>query len=467
MERLLRSKQGAKTSSWGLPGLGNLLRRTWASREEGERQLGLSNFAEAEKHLSQAVSEAECRSAPRKAHIEVLLNLAEAQRRQKKFTDARETIEAALGLLPADQSKTASERAICLELLGNLSLDGADAAAAKDLFRQAILIEESLRKPDEAALAQRLRRLAQAQREAGELEDARATLAKALGLAEVSLGGDDAAVADMLVEMAVLHQAQKDYDAGSACLERALAIHRERCGEDCEEVARDYQRLGALWQEACRYDKAVLYYERALYVRDRQVGADGVEQTLVKVSLAEIHAGLGEYASALELMQQAVLRLDVLQDDRLARSLETLGALYSVCGRPQDASASLHRARDVWERLPGDHEAELEAISGALSQVGMYLPQDKAPHISTPLFREPLVEQRSPASAGVPAARPDTAGSGLPQVGKVLEMPCGYGAPGETLVLVNAGAPVLVPQLLVPRGLHGWEELDCDLVHLD
>ena len=393
MERLSGSKQGVRTSSWGLPGLGNLLRRTWASREEGERQLGLGNFAEAEKHLSQAVSEAESRSAPRKAHIKVLLNLAEAQRRQKKFSDARETIRAALGLLAADHSKPTSERAICLELLANLSLDEADAAAAKDLFRQAILIEESLRKPDAKALAQRLRRLAQAQREAGELEDARATLTEALSLAEVSLGGDDAAVADMLVEMAALHQAQKDYDAGAGCLERVLVIHRESRGEDGEEVARDYQRLGALWQEACCYDKAVLYYERALYVRDRQIGTNGVEQALVKVSLAEIHAGLGEYASALELMQQAVLRLDVLRDDdRLARSLETLGALYSVCGRPQDASASLHRARNVWERLPGDHEAELEAISGALSQVGMCLPQDEAPHISTPLFREPLVE---------------------------------------------------------------------------
>jgi len=62
---------------------------------KGQRQLDCRNWAEAENHLSLALAE---RRHSKHRRCQLLLNLERAQRRQGKFTEAEQSLQAALAL---------------------------------------------------------------------------------------------------------------------------------------------------------------------------------------------------------------------------------------------------------------------------------------------------------------------------------------------------------------------------------
>jgi hypothetical protein len=62
---------------------------------EGQRQLDCRNWAGAEKHLSLALAE---RRHSKHRRCELLLNLERAQRRQGKFTEAEQSLQAAMAV---------------------------------------------------------------------------------------------------------------------------------------------------------------------------------------------------------------------------------------------------------------------------------------------------------------------------------------------------------------------------------
>lgn len=106
---------------------------------------------------------------------------------------------------------------------------------------------------------------------------------------------------------------------------------------------------------------------------------------MLLVSLADVHSTEGRSARALELLQQAVPRLEGARDERVASALNNLGVVYLQHGRYEDAISSLRKARKHWEKAPEKNREELEANSQLLEEMGNYLSLEQAERLLGPL----------------------------------------------------------------------------------
>jgi len=84
---------------WTFPLIEKWKKRRDALSVEGERQLQVGNYPEAEQSLLSAIAEAEGRRDSVKKLTGMLLNLAEAQRKQRRFSPAEQSIRQAMALV--------------------------------------------------------------------------------------------------------------------------------------------------------------------------------------------------------------------------------------------------------------------------------------------------------------------------------------------------------------------------------
>src|ERR1700682_2506666 len=87
---------------------------------QGERELQVGNYSEAEKSLALAAAEANSRSFSAGRRATIRRNLAEAQRKQGKFGEAEQTIRQAITLLPDRSGQSGSQCADCLDVLADI-----------------------------------------------------------------------------------------------------------------------------------------------------------------------------------------------------------------------------------------------------------------------------------------------------------------------------------------------------------
>ncbi|MGH9666652.1 MAG: tetratricopeptide repeat protein, partial [Bryobacteraceae bacterium] len=282
--------------------------------KEGLRLLEGGNYAEAEKCFQRVVAALKDRSLPRGRHARVLLALATTQWKQKRLGEARETAESARDLLTGPKTKRGAELAECLDLLGRIYSDDGDLPAASAAFQEALDIEKETRQSDSKILTERYRHLAGALWAAGHLAEAKDAFEQAVKTSEKAHGEMHTLTADCLIDLGQCLSAHDEHDAARETLEKGLEIHRQLCGADSEEVARDYQALASAAHMAKDLEASVAYYEKALHLRERQLGGNAAEFAMLLVSLAGVHSTEGRPARALELLQQAVPRLEGARD---------------------------------------------------------------------------------------------------------------------------------------------------------
>src|ERR1700674_2291175 len=91
---------GIRLAAWATPRLQEWHRQRHMNRVEGQRHLDARNWTEAEKYLTIALAE---RRHSSKRRLDLLLGLAQAQRRQAKLVEAEQTVHVAIQL--ANQSR--------------------------------------------------------------------------------------------------------------------------------------------------------------------------------------------------------------------------------------------------------------------------------------------------------------------------------------------------------------------------
>jgi tetratricopeptide (TPR) repeat protein len=444
-------------------------RRGWKHFEDGERQLELGNNAEAERQLAVAAGEAPGRLVSKGDHIRVLLSLTTAQWRQGKLAHATESAARALEM-SENGSQPLPEQPHCRQVLAHLLLESGDHGAARGHLEEAVAAERRQKKPRPEILVHRLLLLARAQRAGSDFTSAEESVDEAMTQAQISTTAGPSLHAEVLSERAALMDALGRQDECTQCLESCVAIHRKLYGPDSEEVAVDYQRLAEHHRAGNNLEAAIQCYERALHIRERQVGEHGAEQAMIRMSLAETQFSSGQESAAMEMMQQAVLRLECTRDERLPQALESLAAMYSLVGKHEDAAGCLERAFVAWNKLPGSHSNEVNANREALEAVNQNLA------ISRPeLFAVQPVQiwqQDSPAgdpqqTAGSAAASPVPASTGpqavpaakpaLPSSVIVMPVPAYVPppAPGQTQLVLTpvecAAAPPSVAPPFLPQ----------------
>lgn len=377
--------------------------------ENGERLLRLERYADAESCFLKVAADLKPRSGVRGRLARTLVALAQAQRKQGKLVEARENADAARQLFAA-REKPCSELASCLELLASIREDDGSAEEARSLFREAVEIEEKLVPLQPLMLIQRYWRLAKALSDTDESQT-REVLNRAVEIAEKRLGTHSPAAAECLTELGQFQILKGEKEAGILSMERALEIHRQTHGAGSDEVIHDLERLASACHVAGDLERAVQYYERALSMRERQVGGSPADTAALLIALADAHSLLGNDAPAMEMLQQAVGKLEGSDDEHLPWALESLGVSYSKSGRFDDAISCYSKARVLWEKQPDANQEMLQANALRLEEAKRYAPPEVTSCSPLLLFKEwsSAYQEGPPHSAGSDGLRQPSA----------------------------------------------------------
>jgi tetratricopeptide (TPR) repeat protein len=349
-------KWSMQLAAWATPHL-----RAWSlerslSRAEAERHLQARNYAEAEKHLAQAIIEADIhRHSVRK--IQFRLQLADAQRKQGKLAEAERAVRDALEL--AARVSNPSGYVQCLDALAEVFNDGENYPAMEAVLQQALRTEAAIPHPDPLRMARRVFRLGTARHKCGRSEEALPALEKAVKLHEDVYGEEHVETGKLLSELGAIYRAQRDHEQAQRCLGRSLRIHERELGYDSEEAIRDLHQLAGSFEESGKIEEAAKQYERALELKLRVIGGDLDELAEMQFGLAGIYIGWGDYARARELLADSIGMFRTRKDARLAIAYETMAHVEECSGRYPEAIAELANAGRVWEMCGADRVTEL------------------------------------------------------------------------------------------------------------
>jgi tetratricopeptide (TPR) repeat protein len=331
--------------------------RNW-SRAEGERLLKAHNYEEAEPYLVEAVAEADKHSLSVPKRVRLRVQLAEVQRKQSKFTEAEQTLRAAIGHA-ADVSDGAGYL-LCLDGLAEVFVGQGNFGAAEKVSQEGVRIEAELPHPDPLRMARRVLRLGIARYKGGRSDDAIPALKKGLELHEQAYGPEHEETHRVLSELGAIYRAEGLHEEAQRCLRRSLRFHQSTFGSDDPRAIEDLHQLAGSLEESGDTEAAAREYERMMELKSRILGTDLEEVGEMQFSLASLYAGWGNYPRARELLADCIGTFKRKGGPRLAVAHETLAQVEENSGRFHDAARELDRAGKVWEKCPG-RTAELAA----------------------------------------------------------------------------------------------------------
>jgi len=478
----------------------------WSTAEsrEAERLLESGKLLEAERLFLRLISDLKARSAIRPPHGHVLMCLATTQFRLNKTKDAWITADAVRELLSGPKLKPTSDLSASLDLLGRIKLEDENLEEAQEFFQKALETQKAVLPLDVPLIVERSCHLAGSLQRQGSLDEAVSVLESALERADHSLGGVHPAIADCLIAMGECESERGRHATARNYLERALKIHQELHGMESEVAVRDLHMLAVAAQGAEDLEAAIGYYEKALGLRERQLGASAVGSADILMKIATVQTDMGRYGPAMELLQQAVGKLEGARDPALTQALERLGEVYAACGRYEDADVSLRKARKLYQEDPNQYAAALQANTIMLARLQTYLPPpdrrglvDGQPYeqelydsgiltglppaayvppssdlsaLSAAMVRSaPVAATESLAAPPAAAASYAPAPARGPAVPENIEQPVNIWRepPQQQPVFANPDpAAVRTAPAQKPKGLHGWDQLSFEYVRL-
>lgn len=342
--------------SWGLD-------RNW-HRSEAARHLKSGNLADAERHLTIAVREADDRGLAPAQRVSLRLDLADLQRQLAappgieegtaqldlaKLQDAENTLREAI--IVCTQASDAKLYLRSMDALADIFCLVEDYAALEQAVLDAIRLAaavpgENIEKPEE-----RLRRLAMAQDRNGRFPDALKTFEQAVALREKHYGAGHRETGNLLAEVGRICRARGFHDQAQGYLKRALRIHEEQFGEDSAEALDDVQQLAGTLEDLGDLDGAAAQYERTLGLKLRQLGRGNLEEVAeMQYRLACLHIGWSHYSRARELLMECVGTFRRSGGSRLAMAHESLAHVEEREGRVSFALDEMEKAARIWEK---------------------------------------------------------------------------------------------------------------------
>ena len=349
-----------KQDAWGLD-------RNW-HRSEAARHLKSGNLADAERHLTIAVREADERGLAPAQRVSLRLDLADLQRRLAappgieagiedgtaqldlaKLQDAENTLREAI--IVCTQASDAKLYLRSLDALADIFCLVEDYAALEPVVLDAIRLGAAIPGESIEKLEERLRRLAMAQDQTGRFSDALKTFEQAVSLREKRYGAGHVETGNLLAEVGRICRARGFHDQAQGYLKRALRIHEGQFGEDSVEALDDVQQLAGTLEDLGDLDGAAAQYERTLGLKLRQLGRGNLEEVAeMQYSLACLHIGWGHYSRARELLTECIGTFKHAGGSRLAMAYESLAHVEEREGRMSFALDEMEKAARIWEK---------------------------------------------------------------------------------------------------------------------
>jgi tetratricopeptide (TPR) repeat protein len=329
---------GIRLTVWVEPYIKEWHRRRHHNRMQGQMHLASHNWSEAEKHISLALGE---RRHAAKNRVDLLLNLEQAQRGQRQFTEAEKTARTALDLAG---TRNHSGKARALEALLDIHLDNGKWTEAEQAAAEIARVEGARPKPDHARLAKVSRKLGTALLNNGRQAEALEAFHQSAKLAEQTHGENHAETASSYVELGILYRKHGEHAEAQRHLRRAHETHKAIAGPDSNEATQDLFHLGASLAESGDLEGAVKEFERLLAVKDRQVGGNRGEAAEAQLRLAVLYVQAGRPGPAYELLTQAIGYLERKGGGELSLALETMACIKEQMGQGEDAKHWRDRA---------------------------------------------------------------------------------------------------------------------------
>lgn len=347
---------------WGLD-------RNW-HRSEAGRHLKSGNLADAERHLTLAVREADDQGLAPAQRVELRIELATLQQKLAvpesgppsqidlaKLREAEHTLREAV--IVCTQASDSKLYLLLLDSLADIFSIVEDYPALEETARDALRLSKSVNE-DLPRMEERLQRLATAQDRNGRFSDAIKTFDQAIELREKRYGAGHRETGNLLAEVGRICRARGVHAQAQAYLKRALRIHESECGTDSPETLSDVQQLAGSLEDCGDLDGAAAQYERALGLKLRKLGVENIDEVAeMQYSLASLHIGWGHYTRARELLSECLGTLKRTGGPRLAIAHESLAHVEEREGRVSFALDELEKATNVWEKCDPPRLAEL------------------------------------------------------------------------------------------------------------
>ena len=196
---------------WTFPLIEKWKKRRNASSVEGERQLQVGNYPEAEQSLILALAEAEHQRTSVKKRASLLGSLAEAQRKQGKLAPAEQSLRQAMALVAELKGQGHEKYGHCLESLAGIHQDSGNHPQEQQILQESLRLEEGLPKPNPERLARRRQKLALAYHNACDYSAAAPHFARSLELHEQAFGPSHEETGRMLTELGAAQQREGNH----------------------------------------------------------------------------------------------------------------------------------------------------------------------------------------------------------------------------------------------------------------
>ena len=337
----------------------NLATGRGRDQAEGERLLDQGDPASAELALAKALVDAEKRRASNDIRIQILLELAEAQRRQyqpetgepqpAKLQAAEENCRAALTLARRDPDPTILIH--CLDSLARTLAERADLDGVETLTAEAIYVDAREQHSDAVAKIKRLHLLATLRIRSGQVSRAVPALEQAVEVVERLRGPAHLETANLLTELGDANRFLGHHAKAQQQLKRALAIHERDCGLDSPEAAHDLNLLTGSCEANGNIETAAAEHERILGLKQRTLGVNLDQLADSQFALARMYVRWGNPSRARELLAEAIGTFKRTRGPQLAAAYEALADVEEEGGRLREALAQLTHACRVWEGL--------------------------------------------------------------------------------------------------------------------
>ena len=335
--------------SWGLD-------RNW-HRSEAARHLKSENLADAERHLTLAVREADDRGIGPAQRAELRLELAALQRKLAapaneadqldlaKLRDAENTLREAI--IVSTQASDSRLYLRSLEALAEIFCLVEDYPALERVASDAIRLAASISNESPQLMENRLQWLALAQDKNGRFPDALKTFEQAITFREKRYGAGHVQTGNLLSEIGRICRARGFHPQAQVYLKVALRIHEAQCGADSTEALGDVRELAGTLEDIGDLDGATALYERILGL---QPGSKNLEEVAwMQYCLACLAIGWGGYERARELLAECIAVLEQTGGSRLAMAYESLAHVEEQEGRISFALDALGKATEAWE----------------------------------------------------------------------------------------------------------------------
>jgi tetratricopeptide (TPR) repeat protein len=281
--------------------------------------------------------------------------------------------EAERQLTTSQQGAETGPEPAALRLFVSLSNQAAAALIQKQyaifetLVLQALEIAHAAALPEQETLPA-LTNLATLYRETGRYQPARATLERALSIAERTLEPADARIFRLRRNLAFVQ-------AATGRLEQAETLYNKALQSDAQvepgEVALARSYLGDLYRKLGRYSESQDEYSAAGALADLAVNKAELRIALL-ARRGQLETDRGKYSRAESLLRESLAAAQKQygpEHQQIAAILNNLGQLYTRKEKFGRAAEVLEKARAMWEKLQLPENPDLATLVNNLGAV--------------------------------------------------------------------------------------------------